>query len=159
MTRISLSVLVVSAILALSACGSSDIPAGVSDSDKETLTKAFAKADKGENPVMTCAVLAGKATGYADHDKALAQKAMTALETCYVDVRLRYFDAVLKQADKSSACMTIYSSTQIWRMSLGSMGAEQGMDTAALDKRVADAMEPRLKGVCDDFVLEGLRGQ
>lgn len=159
MTRLYLSVFVISAALVLSACGNADIPAGVSDSDKETLTKAFAKADKGESPVMTCAVLAGKVAGYAARDKARAKKAMTALETCYVDVRLRYFDAVLQQSDKSSACTTIFSSTRIWQMSLGSLGADHGMDTAALDKRVANAMEPRLKGVCDDYVLESLRDQ
>lgn len=145
--------------LALSGCGGSDAPAEIGDSDKDILTKAFAKADKAEDPAMTCVVLAGKVAGYAKRDKDISQKALAALETCYTDVRLRYYEALLKQEDKDAACRTIFTATRVWRMSLGGEGDAHGMDSKALDQRVADAIEPRVKNVCDDYVTEALRGE
>lgn len=152
-------IVIVAIVVALSGCGAPDAPAEIGDSDKDILAKAFAKADKGEDPAMTCVVLAGKVAGYAERDRDISQKALAELQTCYTDVRLRYYEALLKQEDKDAACQTIFTATRVWRMSLGSEGDAHGMDSKALDQRVADTIEPRIKGVCPDYVIEALRGE
>lgn len=145
------------ATLLLAACGGSDVPSGVTGRDKERLESAFAKADQGKDPVMDCAALTGSAIGHAAAGNASAS-AGNAFETCYVDVRARYFEALLKHGPANEACMKITSSAMIWRMSLGGVAKEHGWDTAALDRRMADKVSARVGAACEDSVVKMLRG-
>ena len=133
---------------------------------QRNLSRAFALADAGErSPVMACTSVIAIAAGnplpagvVPDPDN------VRAFELCYVDVGVRYIDALLAQIGpdagddaKLGICARIASYGIISRTSVGSFAAHVGLDRATLDARLVARVRAEMARKCPEQI-EALTG-
>lgn len=137
-------------VLVLAGCGGSDVP-NVADRYQERIQEAWEKADKGESPTNTCALVVGSAVGLSNVNDDNRQDAIEAYEACYVDVQAHWVKRKIELADADdSPCMSVMTGLSIGRMSLGTFADDLGLEVEALDARIADKIEANVEEACPD---------
>jgi hypothetical protein len=148
--------------------GSEDAPvAGLPDLPEayvRTLERAFRTAAEGRDPTMACTSVIARAAGNPAPGGTPTAEAVRAFELCYIDVRARYIEHVVSaiapgaSADaRDTTCLKIVSHVIIARSSLGTFAKNVALDSAALDRRLADRVRGSVQPVCPDqfATLEG----
>lgn len=137
-------------VLVLAGCGGSDVPK-VADRYQERIQEAWEKADKGESPTNTCALVVGSAVGLSNVNDDNRQDAVEAYEACYVDVQAHWVKRKIELADADeSPCRSLSTGLMTGRMSLGTFADDLGLEVEALDARIADIIEADVEEVCPD---------
>jgi hypothetical protein len=133
------------------------------ESYRKPLMRAFARADRAENPTMACTSVIGRAASNpAPAGTAPDPERQRVFELCYVDVGARYIEALLAQVrDKAATqednCARIASYVVIARGSLGTFAGNVQLDRVVLDERLLERVLPEMKASCEGQI-EVLRG-
>lgn len=138
-------------VLVLGGCGGgSDVPQ-VADRYQERIQEAWEKADKGESPTNTCALVVGSAVGLSNVNDDNRQDAIEAYEACYVDVQAHWVKRKIALAGADdSPCMSVMTGLMTGRMSLGTFADDLGLEVEALDARIADMIKADVEEACPD---------